>query len=457
VANDDGPYAVDEGGVIAGAFNVLDNDTDPDTAALNAVLVDPPANSALFELRPDGSFDYTHDGSETSADTFTYRADDGTSQSSVATVSLTINPVNDRPTISLVGPNVVNIVTGSGWTDDGATAADPEDGDITASIVVGGDVVDTNTPGTYVVTYDVTDSGGASATQVIRTVNVAANNVPVITLIGDAIINMYVGDQFTDPGATASDAEDGDLSASIVVGGDVVDNGVAGTYVITYNVTDLNGLAAEEVSRTVNVAPDLAPVITLNGDAAVTLQLGDAYADAGATAVDDRDGDLTGDIVVGGDTVDTSTIGTYVITYNVVDSAGNAATEVTRTIVVRDMDDNAPVITLIGAATIRHGLWVPYTDPGATAMDAEDGDLTAAIVVGGDTVTYELIGTYVITYNVTDSNGNAAQQVTRTVIVEAGPTPPPRKSGGGGSLSLFELLLLLGLFMATRAIRTSQH
>jgi arylsulfatase A-like enzyme len=452
-ANDDGPYTVDEGGLIAGTFNVLDNDTDPDTAVLNAVLVDPPASSALFELRPDGTFDYTHDGGESSADAFTYRADDGNSQSNLATVSFTINPVNDRPAINLVGPNVVNIVTGATWTDDGATATDAEDGDITASIVVGGDVVDTNTPGTYVVTYDVTDSGGASATQVIRTVNVAANSAPVITLIGDATVNMYVGDQFSDPGATANDAEDGDLTASIVVGGDVVDSGTAGTYVITYNVTDLNGLAAEEVTRTVNVAPDLAPVITLNGDASVTLQLDDAYADAGATAVDDRDGDLTADIVVGGDTVDTSTTGTYVITYNVADSAGNAATEVTRTVTVQDMDDNAPVITLIGAATVRRGLWAAYTDPGATAMDGEDGDLTAAIVVGGDVVNTGQTGTYVITYNVSDSAGNAAAEVTRTVIIEVEPSTPPRKSGGGGSLGLLELLLALGALVLGRATR----
>jgi arylsulfatase A-like enzyme/proteasome assembly chaperone (PAC2) family protein len=452
-ASDDGPYTVDEGGLIAGTFNVLDNDTDPDTAVLNAVLVDPPARSALFELRPDGTFDYTHDGSESSADTFTYRADDGTSQSNLATVSLTINPVNDRPAINLVGPNVVNIVTGATWTDDGATASDAEDGDITASIVVGGDTVDTSTPGSYVITYDVTDSGGASATQVIRTVNVAANSAPVITLIGNATVNMYAGDQFNDPGATADDNEDGDLTASIVVGGDVVDNNTPGTYIITYNVTDLNGLAAEEVTRTVNVAPDLAPVITLNGDANVTLQLGDAYADAGATALDDRDGDLTASIIVGGDTVDTSTIGSYVITYNVADSSGNAAAEVTRTVTVRDSDQNAPVITLIGAATVRQGLWVDYTDPGATAMDVEDGNLTAAIVVGGDTVNTSRAGTYVITYNVTDSAGNAAAQVTRTVIVEVGPAPPPRRGGGGGSLGLVELLIALGALALGRAAR----
>ena len=86
-----------------------------------------PANSALFELRPDGTFDYTHDGGNTTADSFTYQADDGDNLSNVATVSITINPINDRPVITLLGPAIVNLVAGDAFTDDGATAADEED------------------------------------------------------------------------------------------------------------------------------------------------------------------------------------------------------------------------------------------------------------------------------------------------------------------------------------------
>ena len=251
-ANDDGPYAVDEGGAIASAFNVLDNDTDPDTANLNAVLVDAPANSALFELKPDGTFDYTHDGSETATDSFTYRADDGGSQSNVATVSLTINPVNDVPIITLAGSATVNIKVGDAYVDAGATANDDEDGDISANIVVGGDTVDPNTDGIYVVTYDVADSGASAATQVTRTVNVATNSPPVITLTGNAAITLTTGDAYADAGATAMDDEDGDITANIVVGG-TVNTAAAGTYTLTYNVMDMDGNAATEATRTVTV------------------------------------------------------------------------------------------------------------------------------------------------------------------------------------------------------------
>ncbi len=104
------------------------------------------------------------------------------------------------------------------------------------------------------------------------------------------------------------------------------------------SVTQLEN-AATQVSRTVVVeaaAPSdtTAPVITLLGDASVTVAVGATYSDAGASAIDDTDGDLTASIVtVNG--VDTSAAGTYTVTYNVSDAAGNAATQVSRTVVVK--------------------------------------------------------------------------------------------------------------------------
>lgn len=76
------------------------------------------------------------------------------------------------------------------------------------------------------------------------------------------------------------------------------------------------------------------PVITLIGSPAVDVTLGADYNDAGATALDDLDGDISSSIVVGGGSVNTNLAGTYVITYNVSDKAGNKATEAKRTVVV---------------------------------------------------------------------------------------------------------------------------
>ena len=67
-----------------------------------------------------------------------------------------------------------------------------------------------------------------------------------------------------------------------------------------------------------------APIITLNGDAIMTINVGTNFVDPGATAQDDVDGNLTSEIVVTGD-VDEDTLGTYQLRYNVSDNAGNAA------------------------------------------------------------------------------------------------------------------------------------
>jgi len=91
-------------------------------------------------------------------------------------------------------------------------------------------------------TFTITLSGGV----------VEDTEPPVITLLGDNPMNLTVGDTFTDPGTTAVDNVDGDLTESIVVGGDTVDTNTAGTYVITYNVSDAAGNAAGELLYRLN-------------------------------------------------------------------------------------------------------------------------------------------------------------------------------------------------------------
>lgn len=80
------------------------------------------------------------------------------------------------------------------------------------------------------------------------------NHLPIITLVGSTTLNLNVGDIFTDPGATANDEEDGDITEDIIIGGDDIDTGKAGTYTVTYNVNDSQGAAANEVVRTVIIA-----------------------------------------------------------------------------------------------------------------------------------------------------------------------------------------------------------
>lgn len=253
---------------------------------------------------------------------------------------------------------------------------------------------------------------------------------PVITLNGSANVSLELGEAYNELGATATDNMDGDLTANIVVGGDTVDTNTAGTYVVTYNVSDAAGNAAQEVTRTVTVNPDTTiPVITLVGSANINLNVGDTYNEQGATATDNYDGNITSNIIIGGDTVDTNTAGTYIVTYNVSDAAGNAANEVTRTVNVI-ADTTPPIITLIGASTINLTTGDAYNEQGATATDNIDGDLTANIVITGS-VNTSVAGTYFRNYNVSDSAGNAASQVVRTINV----TDP--STGCSGGISTF--------------------
>ncbi|WP_299367458.1 immunoglobulin-like domain-containing protein [Winogradskyella sp.] len=245
-------------------------------------------------------------------------------------------PDTEAPVITLNGASTIDLDLGDTYTELGATATDNVDGDLTSSIVVGGDVVNTSVVGSYQVTYNVNDAAGNAATEVIRTVNVNADTTPpVITLIGDSTINLNVGDTYNELGATATDNLDGDISASIVITG-AVNTASAGTYFVNYNVSDSSGNAAAQVTRTVNVQADTTPpVINLIGASTINLTVGDTYTEQGATATDNLDGDITGNIVIGG-AVDTNTAGVYQVTYNVSDAAGNAATEVIRTVNVSE-------------------------------------------------------------------------------------------------------------------------
>jgi hypothetical protein len=115
-------------------------------------------------------------------------------------------------------------------------------------------------------------------------------------------------------------------------------------------------------------------------------------------------------------TVDANTIGSYMLTYSVADRDGNTATATREVDVV---DSLPPALTLLGASPMALPLGRAFVEPGATAYDAHDGDLTARIVVKG-TVDASRAGLYSLTYTVRDNSGNVAS-LTRQVGVYAPP------------------------------------
>lgn len=243
----------------------------------------------------------------------------------------TLPPASNIPSITLNGASTINLQTGANYIDAGATAADTEDGDLTASIITSNNV-DTSIAGTYTVNYSVTDSD-ANTVVATRTVIVTQGNFPVITLNGDSPTTTYINEAYIDAGATVYDAEDGDITSSLVIS-NTVDTNTAGSYTVTYSVTDADANTSIAV-RTVNVITGDAPVLSLLGNPVVSISIGSSYNDAGATANDTEDGDLTANIVIN-NPVNTSIAGTYTLTYNVTDSNGNAANAITRTVEVFD-------------------------------------------------------------------------------------------------------------------------
>jgi len=187
----------------------------------------------------------------------------------------------------LTGASTVIVVVGDSYNELGATCLDDEDG-VISPVDIDASAVDTGTIGIYEVIYECTDSVPQTA-QEIRTVevggvpNVAFWHVdiicldsqlfdfssfldflqicpidgvgeePEITITGDSVIQLVIGDTYTELGATAIDNEDGDLTGSIIATSDV-DTSVAGVYFINYDVADSGGNNAVTQIRTVIVA-----------------------------------------------------------------------------------------------------------------------------------------------------------------------------------------------------------
>jgi len=160
---------VAEGGtsttLVGGAINVLANDTDSENNTLTAVLVSGVSNGTLT-INNNGTFSYVHNGSETASDSFTYKANDGTSNSNIVTVTITISPVNDAPIATADQISVLkggtSVVLVAGATSVLTNDTDAENISLAASLVSGvtSGTLTLNTNGTF--NYVHNDSGTTS-------------------------------------------------------------------------------------------------------------------------------------------------------------------------------------------------------------------------------------------------------------------------------------------------------
>lgn len=197
----------------------------------------------------------------------------------------------------------------------------------------------------------------------------------MITLVGDNPLVHEAGAAFVDPGATATDTVDGDMTGSINVAGSV-DVATPDSYSLTYHVVNSASMAAS-VTRAVAVI-----------DSVDNCHDAPAPCNGHGTCVD--------------------AVGSYSCTCD----------ELWRGPLCDEPGDGYPVITLLGSQplTVEADAALDFVDPGATAVDPYDGDVTAQVAVTG-TVTRSVTGTYTLVYSVTNSEGRTTE-VTRTVKVE---------------------------------------
>jgi hypothetical protein len=283
--------------------------------------------------------------------------------------------------------------------------------------------------GVTIVTWTVIDAAGNSASA-DQTVTVTDDEAPVITCPGTINVNTTAGScdaVVTIPDTIATDncATQAELlaSATFVATGASNFSGTGlnasgtfplGTTTLTFTVTDAANLTAT-CSVDIIVSNPQAPLITLLGDNPLTIEACDSYVDPFATGFDSCLGDITADIIVDDSTLNLNIVGTYTITYNLTNAVGVSAIPVTRTVIVEDT--TLPTLLLVEPLEINIGICSVYTELGATAQDPCFGDISSNIIIDNSAVDTNVLGTYIVTYNLTDDHGNATAEQTRTVNV----------------------------------------
>lgn len=299
------------------------------------------------------------------------------------------------------------------------TATDSIWGPLTDSIKTTGSVF-TSVCSTFTLTYSVTNPMKYESHR-SRTIIVDCAP-PEIVLKGDNPIRLAMGTPYVEPGADATDNIDGNLTGKIVISG-TVNSSREGIDTITYTVPDKAGNVGVQkrtvVVYKVVVKDTLKPILTLKGANPLTLFVNGVYIEPGYVAVDLPNLDtITSSVVVSGLPVITSAAATATVTYTVADAANNITVQ-TRVINIKAIDTGAdvtaPVITFKTCSVCTTKVGQAWVDPGFTAWDDRDGDVTSKVVAPAAPNT-NVPGTTQMRYTVMDAAKNSATYI-RTVTV----------------------------------------
>ncbi|NCG17419.1 MAG: tandem-95 repeat protein [Rhodobacterales bacterium] len=277
----DDAYNIDEDGslVVATGIGVLANDTDPENSPLTVTLNTDVSNGVLA-LNADGSFTYTPDANFNGVDSFTYIANDGDLASGVATVSITVNAIEDLP-IALdddyAGPEDTPIVMDALSGVLGNDSDDDSD-PLTAVLVddVSNGTLVLNADGSFTYTPNLNFSGGDSFTYIANDGDDdSAIATVTLTISGDNDAPVATDDAY------ATD-EDNDLIVFIATGVLANDTDLESDPLSANLVSDVsNGLLALNADGSFTYTPNA----NFNGDDTFTYRANDGTLDSGVVTV----------------------------------------------------------------------------------------------------------------------------------------------------------------------------
>ena len=227
--------------------------------------------------------------------------------------------------------------------------------------------------------------------------------IPKIKLNGSKVIEVNYGEHYKEEGCTASYLGK-DVTNKIWYEGKVNEEKL-GKYTILCKVRKNKFTVSKE--RIVEVVDKEKPVIELSGDKEKYICPSKEFVEEGYKATDNYDGDLTDKVIVKEN--DNSII------YTVTDSSENK-TEIIRKLIKEDKV--APELTLKGSDSTTIILGNKYNEPGYTAIDNCDEDLSSKVKIEG-VVDTNNVGTYTLTYTVSDIAGNTTKKERKVIVQKA--------------------------------------
>ena len=457
------------------ATSVLANDTDPDTESdeLTADLVSNPINGAAFAMSNTGSFTYTHDGSETTTDSFSYRAYDNALYGNTVTVTINITPVNDCPEVAIP---IADFSVQEDATDDTFDISNlfsdsdlPEDvlnytftNDNTDLVTV---TLDTNTltldyiddqTGVATITINASDGDGACSSQEVFVVTVTEQNDSPVT-IAETISVLENGTASTTTSNATSvlandtdpDTESDELTADLVsnpINGAAFAMSNTGSFTYTHDGSETttdsfsyraydNALYGNTVTVTINITP-------VNDCPEVAIPIADFSVQEDAT--DDTfdisnlfsDSDLPEDVLnytftndntdLVTVTLDTNTLtldyiddqsGVATVTINASDGDGTCSSQEVFVVTVTAVNDSP--ITIAETISVLEAGTASTTTSNATSVlandtDTESDELTAIKVSNPTNGTLTLLssGTFSYTHDGSETTTDTFQYKT---------------------------------------------